>query len=112
MATKEKRLNVLEQVFALAITGHEGTRAYQVTVLRPDPAVARAAYRLQRPGGDAYDVAVFATGPECSCPDFIFRSHASREGCKHISALRSLARALAPILPRPRRKAIRAVRGG
>jgi hypothetical protein len=62
--------------------------SYQVLPLQPSPDVAQKAYRLQKPGGQAYDVAVTPHGRQCSCPDFIYRREwKDARGCKHCRAL-------------------------
>ena len=50
-------------------------------------AVAKA-YRLSKPDGTAYDVALTDFGLICDCPDFIFhRDGLDPAGCKHIKAM-------------------------
>src|SRR5437763_16167100 len=74
---------------------------YAVVPLRPDPAVARKAYRMAKlgPNGEStaeYDVSVSAEGhPSCECKGFL-RWH---KPCRH---LRTLAAAGMIELPRPR----------
>jgi hypothetical protein len=52
--------------------------------------VAAAAFRLRKPDGAAYDVALTEHGPNCSCPDFTFsREGKDPAGCKHLKALRA-----------------------
>jgi hypothetical protein len=52
------------------------------------PAIAARAFRLTKGDGIAYDVAQTAFGPQCDCPDFIFRRDGlDPEGCKHVRAL-------------------------
>jgi hypothetical protein len=65
---------------------------YQVQQLDPDKVLALVAYRLTKPDGELYDVALTPSfGPECSCPDYIFnRADKDPEDlgqCKHIAAL-------------------------
>ncbi len=49
--------------------------------------VARA-FRLKKGDGTIYDVAQTSHGPECDCPDYIFRRDGlDSSGCKHIKAL-------------------------
>ncbi len=46
------------------------------------------AYRLCKPDGTAYDVALTDFGLTCDCPDFIFhRDGVDPDGCKHIKAM-------------------------
>jgi hypothetical protein len=87
---------VLEEFFAFAIS----ETAYQVTILRPDPLVAKAAYRFAKRDGTVYDVAVRPDGIECSCADYVFRrdGKAGKDGqCKHIRRLLALRKALMPL---------------
>ncbi len=50
-------------------------------------AVAKS-YRLRKPDGTAYDVALTHHGLTCDCPDFIFhRDGIDPDGCKHIKAM-------------------------
>ncbi len=52
---------------------------------------AHPAWRLTKMDGEFYDVHLAPTGPECTCPDFIFaRNHRDAKGCKHVAALRSV----------------------
>jgi hypothetical protein len=59
--------------------------------VEPSPAGAQAvarAYRLSKPDGTAYDVALTHYGLTCDCPDFIFhRDGIDPDGCKHIKAM-------------------------
>jgi hypothetical protein len=59
--------------------------------VEPNPAEAyavRKAYRLSKPDGTAYDVALTGFGLTCDCPDFIFRRDGiDPDGCKHIKAM-------------------------
>jgi len=49
--------------------------------------VARA-FRLKKADGTVYDVAQTHFGPECDCPDFLFRRDGlDPSGCKHVRAL-------------------------
>lgn len=74
----------------LLIDGH----SYVVTCLRPDPAVAAAAWRLTRLGGRgeraSHDVSVFKHGVECTCGDWVFHAHKRPQGCKHVKAARAV----------------------
>jgi hypothetical protein len=79
---------------------------YQVERLDPDKVLALVAYRLTKPDGELYDVALTPTfGPECSCPDYIFnRADKNPEDlgrCKHIVALQDWGLLRAPEKPRP-----------
>ncbi len=63
---------------------------YQVLRLRPHPEVASTAFRLRKPDGTVYDVALTPHGHECSCADFTFhRDGKDSGGCKHLKALRA-----------------------
>lgn len=73
----------------LRLTINQGD--YQVSNLNPHPAVAFAAWRLTKPDGTSYEVAVTGYGPTCSCPDYVWcREHKDPKGCKHVAALRAL----------------------
>jgi len=61
---------------------------YLVHSLSCDPGTALKAYRLNKSDGTLYDVAQTRFGPECDCPDFIFRrAGLDPAGCKHVKAL-------------------------
>ncbi len=62
---------------------------YVVTPLACGPGVdARRAYRLIKGDGSAYDLAETEHGPQCDCPDYIFRRDGfDPDGCKHVKAL-------------------------
>ena len=61
---------------------------YEVYPLDCDPIVAEKAFRLNKPDGTLYDVAQTRYGPQCDCPDFIFRRDGlDPAGCKHVKAL-------------------------
>jgi hypothetical protein len=61
---------------------------YRVEPLECGPGVASRAFRLNKGDGTLYDVAQTSFGPECDCPDFIFRrAGLDPLGCKHVKAL-------------------------
>ena len=61
---------------------------YGVKPLACDSLIATRAFRLNKPDGTLYDVAQTPYGPQCDCPDFIFRRDGiDPEGCKHVKAL-------------------------
>ena len=61
---------------------------YDVRALSCDSDVARRAFRLGKSDGTLYDVAQTRLGPQCDCPDFIFRREGiDPNGCKHVKAL-------------------------
>jgi hypothetical protein len=63
-------------------------KVYALRPLESDPAVAVRAFQIAKPDGTRYDVAETPFGPECDCPDFIFRrAGLDPAGCKHIKAL-------------------------
>ncbi len=69
--------------------GINGT-TYQVLRLHPHPEVSAVAFRLRKPDGTAYDVALTTHGQECTCPDFVFsRDGKDPAGCKHLKAMRA-----------------------
>jgi|SRR6516164_3661222 hypothetical protein len=47
-------------------------------------------WRFRKRGEPVYDVDLSEYGPTCDCPDFLVRRANTREGCKHIEALRWL----------------------
>ena len=61
---------------------------YAVRPIDCDPSEAVRAYRLNKPDGTLYDIAQTRFGPQCDCPDFIFRRDGlDPSGCKHVKAL-------------------------
>ncbi len=61
---------------------------YAVHVLPCDPPAVGNAFRLNKADGTLYDVAQTRYGPQCDCPDFIFRRDGiDPSGCKHVKAL-------------------------
>ena len=77
----------------ITVAGSRAATEYLLTYLEPHPKVAASAWRLRKitPELTFYDVMLLPTGPECTCPDFIFcREHKDPKGCKHIAALRAV----------------------
>ncbi len=65
-----------------------GRTTYAIEPIRMSPAAGSRAFRLIQGDGTIYDVAQTEYGPECDCPDYIFRRDGlDPEGCKHIQAL-------------------------
>jgi hypothetical protein len=65
-----------------------GETFYSVIRLPHAPDEGRRAYRLVKADGAAYDLAETRYGPECDCPDYIFRRDGlDPGGCKHVKAL-------------------------
>ncbi len=61
---------------------------YGVRSLACDSLIATRAFRLNKGDGTLYDVAQTPFGPQCDCPDFIYRRDGiDPEGCKHVKAL-------------------------
>ena len=61
---------------------------YRVRSLRGDATSVARAFRLKKGDGTVYDVAQTHFGPECDCPDFVFRRDGlDPAGCKHVKAL-------------------------
>jgi hypothetical protein len=61
---------------------------YKVERNPSEGSAVRKAYRLSKPDGTAYDVALTRHGLTCDCPDFIFhRDGIDPDGCKHIKAM-------------------------
>jgi hypothetical protein len=70
----------------LALTIRETT--YGVQPIACDALIASRAFRLSKDDGTAYDVIQTQFGPECDCPDFIYRrAGIDPGGCKHVRAL-------------------------
>src|SRR6476661_8481224 len=62
--------------------------AYAVRRVECDPFAGERAFRLLKDDGALYDVIQTRYGPECDCPDFIFRRNGiDPAGCKHVQAL-------------------------
>jgi len=86
MTTAPTRPKAKPRAFALALTIDRTT--YEVGRLPCQAPIADRAFRLRKADGTLYDVAVTPYGPECDCPDFIFRRDGlDPDGCKHIQAL-------------------------
>lgn len=65
-----------------------GGTPYAMRPVACDPTVGRRAFRLLKDDGTVYDVLQTEHGPECDCPDFIFRRDGlDPDGCKHVRAL-------------------------
>lgn len=67
-----------------------GTR-YGLRAVACDLHIGDRAFRLLKENGTVYDVIQTPYGPECDCPDFIFRRDGlDPRGCKHVRALVSV----------------------
>ena len=65
-----------------------GRTTYAIVPLPQAPLPGSRAFRLTKGDGTMYDVAQTEFGPQCDCPDYIFRRDGlDPEGCKHIRAL-------------------------
>ena len=74
------------RAFGLTLTIDRTT--YEVGRLACHEPIADRAFRLRKPDGTLYDVAQTPYGPECDCPDFVFRRDGlDPDGCKHVQAL-------------------------
>jgi hypothetical protein len=61
---------------------------YLVDRIACDPATETRAFRLSKGDGTLYDVAQTIFGPQCDCPDFVYRRDGlDPDGCKHVRAL-------------------------
>lgn len=70
----------------LQLTKDGETTSYRLEKLKPDPRVAKIAWRLWTDEGRSYDVHISAAGhAECECQDFIYR-HRDGTPCKHLLA--------------------------
>ncbi|MBX6312580.1 MAG: hypothetical protein IRY99_06625 [Isosphaeraceae bacterium] len=64
---------------------------YTVRRVACDPLIGARAFRLLKEDGTLYDVIQTPFGPECDCPDFVFRRLGiDPAGCKHVQALVAL----------------------
>jgi hypothetical protein len=85
-STARRKRPPARRTFRLVLGIQETT--YQVRRVNCDPVVAERAFRLLKDDGTLYDVKQTAFGPECDCPDFIFRRDGlDPAGCKHVQAL-------------------------
>jgi hypothetical protein len=65
-----------------------GRTTYAIERLTEAPLPGSRAFRLIKGDGTIYDVAQTSYGPQCDCPDYIFRRDGlDPAGCKHIKAL-------------------------
>jgi hypothetical protein len=65
-----------------------GGTTYAIQPLPEKPVPGSRAFRLTKGDGTIYDVADTQYGPQCDCPDYIFRRDGlDPDGCKHIKAL-------------------------
>lgn len=61
---------------------------YSVHPLACEAPAQDRAFRLNKADGTLYDVAQTRHGPQCDCPDFVFRRDGlDPAGCKHVQAL-------------------------
>lgn len=73
---------------AIGLILHIRGMSYGVDRLPCDIEAAQRLYRLRKPDGTGYHVAQTGYGPECDCPDFLFRrAGLDPDGCKHVRAL-------------------------
>jgi hypothetical protein len=73
--------------FARVVLEIADTRYQLRSIACADP-IGRAAFRLVKDDGTVYDLVQTRHGPECDCPDFIFRRDGlDPRGCKHVRAL-------------------------
>ena len=73
-------------VYHLALT--IGPTRYEIERLAETLVPGARAFRLIKDDGTIYDVAQTTYGPECDCPDYLFRRDGlDPAGCKHIKAL-------------------------
>ena len=65
-----------------------GRTTYAIEPLAETLLPGARAFRLIKDDGTIYDVAQTSYGPECDCPDYLFRRDGlDPAGCKHIKAL-------------------------
>src|SRR4051794_11046188 len=66
--------------------------SYAVRPVPCDPTAARRCWSLRKGDGTVYHASQHDHGPECDCPDFVFRRDGrDPAGCKHLKALAALA---------------------
>ena len=79
---KRQRSRISRLVLEIAET------RYVLRAVACSDAIGRAAFRLVKDDGTIYDLVQTKHGPECDCPDFIFRRDGlDPGGCKHVQAL-------------------------
>ena len=86
--TRERKLapKSAPLVYHLALT--IGPTRYEIERLAEPLVPGARAFRLIKDDGTIYDVAQTTYGPECDCPDYLFRRDGlDPAGCKHIKAL-------------------------
>ena len=67
-----------------------GETLYGLRHTASDRSIGDRAFRLAKRDGTTYDVIRTRYGPECDCPDFLYRRDGLDPlGCKHIRALRA-----------------------
>lgn len=77
---------------------------YLATKINPDCEGVTAQVRLEKAGGEVYDLATMEDGRcDCSCPDYVFRAEQRGDVCKHVRAC--LANGLLKPVPDPEREA-------
>ena len=65
-----------------------GRTSYAIERLAEPYLPGTRSFRLTKGDGTMYDVAQTSYGPQCDCPDYIFRRDGlDPSGCKHIRAL-------------------------
>jgi hypothetical protein len=65
-----------------------GRTTYAIEPLAETLLAGSRAFRLIKNDGTTYDVAPTLYGPQCDCPDYLFRRDGlDPSGCKHIKAL-------------------------
>jgi hypothetical protein len=65
-----------------------GSTTYAIEPLAETLLAGTRAFRLIKNDGTIYDVAQTSYGPQCDCPDYLFRRDGlDPSGCKHIKAL-------------------------
>ncbi|WP_435007057.1 hypothetical protein P12x_004458 [Tundrisphaera lichenicola] len=87
-ATPKSRVQEKRPAISYRLELKIGETVYDVESLPNAPDAGGRAFRLTKADGTAYDVAQTAYGPECDCPDYIFRRDGiDPEGCKHVKAV-------------------------
>ena len=87
-AMPRRRAKVEARPFSFRLDLTIGGTTYAIEPLPEAPVEGGRAFRLTKGDGTTYDVAQTAYGPECDCPDYIFRRDGlDPDGCKHVKAL-------------------------
>lgn len=75
----------------LTITMRRKKTRYRVYHVPSSPEVGHPAYRMVKLGSsEVYDVILTPFGPECTCPDYVYRRQNTEAKCKHCDVLKAI----------------------